>query len=223
MPDFAIPRIVRLLGRVAAFYILIFIIWVAIAQDYHMVLGRVAARFIPTVVDSHVERIWFDNGIHYKINFEDSGSGLDLSATQRVTATAHVDTIHFGYPIMTFWVLAFAFPGPRLFRRLVLAASGTMILVGLYAVWITITVYEYLSSYNVLFLQSNFITNMISPTTYGRWEIPLLIFLGQVLPIAVYAALFLGFGRSRKRQNESATRVKPKSGRKRQGPPRKIA
>ena len=189
MPVSLIPKALRLLVKVAVVYILVFVIWIFAAPQYHLFLGHVAARLIPLVVSSDVNRVWYDTGVHYKIEFETRDSGLDLAPTQTITADAVVDTLHFGYPIITFLVLALALPGPPWRTRALGIVLGSAIIVLFYSSWMVIAVYQYMSGIEIRFLQENWLVRLIPPTFYGRYERGFLVFFGQVLPIATYAAL----------------------------------
>lgn len=187
MPTSVLPKALRLLVRVALVYVVVFAVWMFAAPRYHLFLGQVAAKMIPWVVDSHVDRVWFDTGVHYKISFATEDSGLNLTPGQSITADAVVDTLPFGYPIVTFLVLAIALPGSPWRRRIfdILAGSAAMIIC--YSFWITIAVYEYMSGIEIRFLQNNWVLDLIPPAFYGRYERGFFVFLGQVLPIIFYA------------------------------------
>lgn len=184
MPGFSIPKVLRLFAKVAAVYAAVFILWIFFAKEYHLLLGRGAGKLIPLVVSSTVDSLWYHQGVWYKISFQNPETGRPL------TATGVVDTLHFGYPVITFLVLALALPGPPWRRRIVVTVLGAFIIFIAYSVLILIAVYEFLGQYNVVILKENLIARIISPSFYTRYEIPSLIFLGQVLPISVYGLLF---------------------------------
>ncbi len=184
MPAFPIPKILRLFAKVAAVYAAVFILWIFAAQNYHLLLGRAAGQLIPLVINSTVKRVWYDRGVRYEIEFQNSENSRTFAAT------GVVDTLHFGYPLITFLVLALALPGPPWRRRILLSTFGVAILFAAYSILILIAVCEFLGQYDVAFLRENLIVRLLPPAFYTRYEIPFLIFLGQVLPISVYGLLF---------------------------------
>ena len=193
MPVFTIPRLLRLLGRVLLAYILVFGIWIFAAERYHLLLGDVAARFIPLVVDSEVERVWYErDGLRFQITFYGTDPSFDLSPTQRIEVrlTSVVDAMQFGYPIITFLALAFGLPGPRWRTRAWKTVLGAAIILTFYALWIMVEVYQFKAAQELLFLKNNPIVRLFPPEVYSRYRVPLLVFLGQVLPISLCALLF---------------------------------
>jgi len=195
MPGSGIPRLARLLGRVALAYIVVFALWLVAAGQYHLLLGKTAGTLIPVVARSNVERAWYeeDGGMRYRIKFESRDAGIRLSPGQTVNAVMQVvvDIHQFGYPMVTFLALAIGIPGPPPRKRILLTILGAAILFGIYALWVLIEVYQYLSVQELPFLRHNLIARLISPHFYAANRIGFYVFLGQVLPIAVWALLFL--------------------------------
>lgn len=211
MPASVLPNALRLLVRVALVYIAVFVVWMFAAPRYHLFLGQVAARMIPWVVDSHVDRVWYDTGVHYKISFATEDSGLNLAPGQTITADAVVDTLQFGYPIVTFLVLAIALPGPPWKRRILDILAGSAAIVLCYSFWITVAVYEYMSGIEIHFLQNNWLLSLIPPAFYGRYERGFFVFLGQMLPIVFYAGfIFRPYWQSRITKRKSHHSAKRK-------------
>ena len=67
---------------------------------------------------------------------------------------------------------------------------GAAALFTLYSVFILVAVYEFLGQYEAEPLKGNWIAHLVPPALFSRYEIPLLVFLGQVIPVAIWAALF---------------------------------
>ena len=170
MPVSSLSKAARLLVRVAVVYVIVFAIWIFAAPSYHLFLGHVASKLLPLVVSSSVERVWYDTGVHYKIRFENRDTGLNLSPTQTVRADAVVDTLHFGYPIITFLVLALALPGPPWRKRILRILMGGAVIVLFYSSWMVVAVYQYMSGIEINFLQQNWLVRLIPPSFYGRYE-----------------------------------------------------
>ena len=207
MPGSGIPRLARLLGRVALAYIVVFALWLIAAGQYHLLLGKAAGTLIPVVARSNVERVWYaDGGMRYRIKFESRDAGIRLLPGQTVEAVMQVvvDIHQFGYPMVTFLALAIGIHGPPPRKRILLTILGAAILFGIYALWVLVEVYQYLSVQELPFLRHNLIARLISPHFYAANRIGFYVFLGQVLPIAVWALLFL---RSFRKTRSAATKI----------------
>ena len=128
--------------------------------------------------------------MHFKITFHNSNTGLNLTPNQQVKADAFVDTMQFGYPIVTFLVLALALPVPTLKRRLIGIAVGWSILIAIYSSWIVVQLYQDLSTIKeIRYLHDNWLVTIIPPPFYAHYKAAFILFLGQVFPILVYAAV----------------------------------
>lgn len=187
------PRLLRLLGRALLAYVLVFMIWIFAAERYYLLLGEAAARFIPLVVDSDVERVWYErDGLRFQVTFYGTDPSFDLSPTQRieVRVTSVVDAMQFGYPIITFLALALGLPGPRWRTRIWKTMLGAAIILTFYALWIMVEVYQFKAAQDLLFLKNNPIVRLLPPEVYARYRVPLLVSLGQAFPISLYALLF---------------------------------
>ena len=171
MPGSGIPRLARLLGRVALAYIVVFALWLVAAGQYHFLLGKTAGVLIPVVARSNVERAWYeeDGGMRYRIKFESRDAGIRLAPGQTVNAVMQVvvDIHQFGYPMVTFLALAIGIPGPPPRKRILLTILGAAVLFGIYALWVLVEVYQYLSVQELPFLRHNLIARLISPHFYA--------------------------------------------------------
>lgn len=202
MPGLPIPKVFRLFAKVAVAYLAVFGLWILAAKDYHLLLGQTAGRLIPLGVNASIDSIWYDQAVRYKISFQDPQTG------RYRLATGAVDTLHFGYPIITFLVLATALPGPPWRKRAVLTLLGAALLFTFFSILILIAIYEALGQSDIAFLRENSIARIIPPSFYFRYQIPVVVFLGQVLPVSVYGLLFFRpFLAAKKR----AGKVKPPS------------
>ena len=84
MPISVLPRAARLLLRVAVIYLIVFAVWIITARHYYIFLGHVAAKLVPLVVDSTVDRVWYDKVLNYKITFHSRDTGFEVAPTQAV-------------------------------------------------------------------------------------------------------------------------------------------
>jgi|GEM_PF-4018474 len=181
------PKPLKLAVKVLLVYLAVFALWLAAAEKYHLLLGKAAGKLIPLVESCTVDRVWYDDGVRYEISF------YNPDFRQILTAKGVVDTAQYGFPMITFMVLAIAFPGPKgwkLGRRLSFLALGAAILFFLYSLFIVVAVYEFLGQYEAVPLKENLIARVFPPSVFTRYEIPLLVFLGQVIPVSLWGALF---------------------------------
>ncbi len=181
------PKALKTAVKVLFVYFAIFALWLLAAKEYHLLLGKMAGKLIPLVESCSVGRIWYDQGMRYEISF------YNPATHQILTVKGVVDTMQYGYPLVTFLVLALAFPGPRewkMKKRVLLAALGAAVLFTFYSVFIVVAVYEFLGQYEVAPLKENWIARLVPPGFFTRYEIPLLVFLGQVIPVFLWGALF---------------------------------
>jgi len=183
------PKTLRTAGKVILIYLAVFALWLLAAKEYHLLLGKAAGKLIPFVETCSVDRIWYDRGVRYEISF------YDPTANQILSVKGVVDTMQYGYPLVTFLVLALAFPGPGSWttgRKALLTILGSAILFALYSGFIVVAVYEFLGQYEAAPLKENLIARIFPPSLFARYEIPLLVFLGQVIPVSIWGALFGG-------------------------------
>jgi hypothetical protein len=169
-------------------------LWLVAAGQYHLLLGKTAGVLIPVVARSNVERAWYeDAGMRYRIKFESRDAGIRLAPGQTVNAVMQVvvDIHQFGYPMVTFLALAIGIPGIPRRKRILLTILGAAILFAVCTLWVLVDVYQYLSAQDLPFLRRNLIARLIAPDFYAANRHGFYVFLGQVLPIAVWAAMFL--------------------------------
>jgi len=181
------PKALKTAGKVLLFYLAVFALWLAAAEKYHLLLGKAAGKLIPLVERCSVDRIWYDRGVHYEISF------YNPETRQILTVKGVVDAMQYGYPLVTFLVLALAFPGPAGWsvpQKTLLTILGGAVLFTLYSVFIVVAVYEFLGQYETAPLKGNWIAHLVPPPLFSRYEIPLLVFLGQVIPVVIWAAIF---------------------------------
>lgn len=180
-------KALRTAAKVVVIYLAVFALWLLAAEKYHLLLGKAAGKLIPLVETCSVDRIWYDQGVRYEISF------YNPATHQILTATGVVDTMQYGYPLVTFLVLALAFPGPSgwgVRKRAFLTLLGAWILFAVYSVFIVVAVYEFLGQYEAMPLKENLIARMLPPSFFTRYEIPLLVFLGQVIPVSLWVGFF---------------------------------
>ncbi|MGH8003347.1 MAG: hypothetical protein ACRECJ_01295 [Limisphaerales bacterium] len=180
-------KTLRTAVKVVLIYLAVFTLWLLAAEEYHLLLGKTAGKLIPLVEKCSVDRIWYDRGVHYEISF------YNPATHQILTAKGTVDTMQYGYPLVTFLVLVLAFPGPRewrMKRKVVLTILGGLLLFFLYSAFIVVAVYEFLGQYEAAPLKENWIARILPPALFARYEIPLLVFLGQVIPVSLWGMLF---------------------------------
>ncbi|MCI0406629.1 MAG: hypothetical protein L0Z48_11990 [candidate division Zixibacteria bacterium] len=181
------PKAHRTAVKVILIYLAVFALWLLAAREYHLLLGKMAATLIPVVENCSVDRVWYDRGVRYEISFYNPHS------RQILTAKGVVDAMQYGYPMVTFLVLALAFPGPKewkMKKRGLLTILGAGVLFFLYSVFIVVAVYEFLGQYEAASLKENWIARALPPALFTRYEIPLLVFLGQVIPVFLWGMLF---------------------------------
>lgn len=181
------PKTLKTAVKVIVIYLAVFALWLLAAEQYHLLLGKTAGKLIPLVENCSVDRIGYDDGIRYEISF------YDPAARQVLTVRGVVDAVPYGYPLVTFLALAIAFPGPRDWKtqkRIYLAVLGAVLLFFLYSIFVVVAVYEFLGQYEAALLKENWIARFFPPAVYTRYEIPLLVFLGQVIPVFLWGALF---------------------------------
>ncbi len=177
----------RTAAKVVLVYLTVFALWLLAAEKYHLLLGKAAGKLIPLVETCSVDRIWYDGGVRYEISF------YNPATHQILTAKGVVDTMQYGYPLVTFLVLALAFPGPSgwgVRKRTLLTFLGALILFALYSVFIVVAVYEFFGQYEAMPLKENLVARMLPPSLFTRYEIPLLVFLGQIIPVFLWGGLF---------------------------------
>ena len=187
MREPSMPKILRTAAKVILVYLAVFALWLLAAEKYHLLLGKAAGKLIPVVETCSVDRIGYDQGVRYEISF------YNPATHQILTATGVVDTMQYGYPLVTFLVLALAFPGPSgwgVRKRALLTFLGALILFTLYSVFIVVAVYEFLGQYHASPLKENLIVRVFPPALFTRYEIPLFVFLGQALPVSLWGAFF---------------------------------
>ena len=180
-------KMLRTAVKVIFVYLAVFALWFLAAEKYHLLLGKTAGKLIPLVETCSVDRIWYDGGVRYEISF------YNPATHQILTAKGVVDTMQYGYPLVTFLVLALAFPGPSgwgVRKRALLTFLGALILFALYSVFIVVAVYEFFGQYEAMPLKENLVARMLPPSLFTRYEIPLLVFLGQVIPVFLWGGLF---------------------------------
>ncbi|HLG93664.1 MAG TPA: hypothetical protein VI546_02405 [candidate division Zixibacteria bacterium] len=181
------PKIVRTLAKVVLVYLAVFAVWLLAAKEYHLFLGKAAGKLIPLVEQCSVDRIWYDWWVRFEISF------YHPATHQVLTIIGGYDTRAYGYPLVTFLVLALAFPGPGGWskrKKVLLTVLGAALLFALYSVFIVVAVYEYLGQYAPSPLRENLIARMVPLALFNRYEIPLLVFLGQAIPVSIWGGLF---------------------------------
>ena len=177
----------RTVAKVILVYLAVFALWLLAVERYHLLLGKAAGKLIPLVETCSVDRIWHDGGVRYEISF------YNPATRQILTAKGVVDTMQYGYPLVTFLVLALAFTGPRewsMRKKVLLTILGAAVLFALYSVFIVVAVYEFLGQYEAVPLKENLIARMLPPSLFTRYEIPLFVFLGQVIPVSLWVGFF---------------------------------
>jgi len=191
MPASGLARLMRLLGRVALVYMCLFVLWLFVADDYHLLLARGAACLIPLVVDAKIERVWLaEGGVRFDILFTERDENSPLRADQAVAGYPRIDITQYGYPLLTFMALALGIPGPRWPRKTALLLLGVAVLFCIYSTWVMVAVYQALAdNQDIPFLRSNAVLRLVPPDLYARYKIPLLVILGQVLPVSLYGIL----------------------------------
>jgi len=190
----------RMLGRVVLAYAAVFAIWLLVAPVYHLLLARTAGVLIPIVSNAHVQKVWIEDndeegvGAHFRIRFEgkDPAHTQYSSQTIGLTTDTVVDIRQFGYPIVTFLALALGVSGLRdrfHWKRILV---GCAMVFAIFSTWVLVEVYQYAAATDVVFLRENAIARLIPPALYQRNRVPLVTYLGQVIPICVFGVLFVG-------------------------------
>lgn len=202
MPRSRTHALVKIIAHVGLAYALVFVAWLLVAPGYHLLLARFTGVLVPLVAQADVQRVWLsDNsdtaqgvGAHFKIRFE----GKDQAHSQASNQTVGVDTVtvvdirQFGYPIVTFLALALGIRPPRRWSDLVRIILGGGIIFLFYSVWVLVEVYQYAANLDFAFLHDNVIVHLIPSSVYQKSRIPLIAYIGQVAPISVFAALYMG-------------------------------
>ncbi|GAB4324439.1 MAG: hypothetical protein Kow0074_17430 [Candidatus Zixiibacteriota bacterium] len=195
----ATHRLAKVLLRVVVVYALLLAGWVMAAPWYHGLLARMAGAVVPLVADARVDRIWLEDrrdegdgvGACFRITFHGRDASYGLTETQRVRATMDtvVDIRQFGYPILTFLALSLGVTPPRRLADAGPVLIGASIVFTIYSLWVAVDVFQYLAVQELEFLRNNAVARAIPPDLYRSARVPMLVYLGQLIPVAVYAGL----------------------------------
>jgi hypothetical protein len=167
-----------------------------VAQDYNRAVLRAGVLLIPLISECRVEQVSLgERFATVRVRFESQEDVLHTRAARGVTTLVKIDTLHMGFPVITFLVLILALPGLRLKQRAIGACFGVAVLFAIYSLWMLVAFYQFVAEFDIIYLQENPITRLLPHELYVRYKQSVFLFLGQALPVGIYAALFFRPGR----------------------------
>jgi hypothetical protein len=130
-------------------------------------------------------------GAHFDVVFKGRDPAISRGRARTLVARTEtiVDIRQFGYPVITFAALALAWFPARLPRRALMLALGICMLLVVYSVWVAVEVFQYVAIQEVDFLQDTPVARWISPNWYQQHRRGLIVYLGQLIPIATFGLL----------------------------------
>lgn len=200
MPSFAARPRARFFLRLFLTYAAVFGVWLVIAPVYHQWLAEAASRFIPVLGDAQVSRLWLANderdggvGAHFEVVMR--GRDPEIAERPDQTLVAKTETVvdirQFGYPMITFVVLALSWMPGRWTRQLLPLSLGLVALFVLYSFWVSFEVFQYLAIQDIAFLQETLVARWVPPPWYQQHRVALVLYMGQLLPVAVFGVVCL--------------------------------
>jgi len=215
MPSFAARPWARFFLRLSLTYTAVFGVWLAVAPVYHEWLAVVASRFIPILGDAQVTRLWLESddpgggvGAHFEVVMRGRDPAIAERPDQTLVAKTEtvVDIRQFGYPMITFVVLALSWIPGRWSRQLLPLLLGLVALFVIYSFWVAFEVFQYLAIQDIAFLQETSVARWIPPPWYQQHRVALVLYMGQTLPVAVFGAVCLPRALGRKEDTPGHSR-----------------